>query len=111
MRTSRGDGVKIRRRYIAFRVSGGRIDRERVVDILRSLLQQVSIDAPEAEPKLILYDEASQRGLLRCGHRLLAQVKDKIGGVEGIDGKSAKFVILGVSGTIKAAKRKFLSPR
>lgn len=105
-------GVRIRRRYIAFQIGGGKIDKERVADLLKSLLRQISLDleAPGAEPKLILFDEATQRGLLRCGHRLLAQVKDKIGGAEGINGESAKFIILGVSGTIKTAKRKFLSP-
>ncbi|MCS7131150.1 MAG: hypothetical protein NZ934_00235 [Hadesarchaea archaeon] len=103
--------VRLKRRYIAFQVSGGRIDKERATKVLRSLLQQIflSQNAHEVEPKLISFDEVSQRGLLRCGHKLVAEFKDKMKEAKGIDGKEARLVILGVSGTIKAAKRKFLS--
>ncbi|MEM2908315.1 MAG: Rpp14/Pop5 family protein [Candidatus Hadarchaeales archaeon] len=103
--------VKARRRYIAFQISGSRVERGKVADILSSLLQQISLnlETPEAEPKLILFDEATQQGLLRCGHRLLAQVKDKLSRAEGMNDKGTKFIILGVSGTIKTAKRKFFS--
>ncbi|MDI6883832.1 MAG: Rpp14/Pop5 family protein [Hadesarchaea archaeon] len=58
--------------------------------------------------KLALYDESSQRGLLRCGHHQLDEIKTSMAGA-GEGAKGAPFRIIGVSGTMRAAKRKFLA--
>lgn len=68
-----------------------------------------SLGAAEVKPRLIFFEAPSQRGLLRCGHGLVDEVKAGMGEAGGIDGKKARFAILGVSGTIRAARRKFLS--
>jgi RNase P/RNase MRP subunit POP5 len=51
----------------------------------------------------------SGRVLLRCEHKQVAQVKAAILKLKRIGGRDVAFSILGVSGTIRAAKRKFLS--
>jgi RNase P/RNase MRP subunit POP5 len=88
-----------RRRYVAFKVTGD----GGLIAILR-LVKKLKQEA-EKKPsiKLVEYDHNTGFGLLRCGHLETAMVKD------GLVGSSAKekIKILGVSGTVKAAKRKF----
>lgn len=103
--------MRPKRRYIAFRIVGERVDKNEVAGELNSLIQRLpsSLGAAEAKPHLIFFEAPSQRGLLRCGRKLVDEVKAWMGEVGGIGGKKARFAILGVSGTIRAAKRKFLS--
>ena len=56
-------------------------------------------------PRLIFFDESAKRGLLRCGHLQVGETRETLGGLS-VGG--ASFTITGVSGTIKACKRKFL---
>jgi RNase P/RNase MRP subunit POP5 len=59
--------------------------------------------------RMIFLGADSGRVLLRCEHKQVAQVKAAILKLKRIDGRNVAFNILGVSGTIRAAKRKFLS--
>ncbi len=97
-----------RRRYIAFEVAanvnGASVSR--AVNFLCA--NQPKSD--RALVKLVLYDENSRLGLLRCGHRQLDQIKTSMAGAD-VGAKKPPFRVIGVSGTIKAAKRKFLAPR
>ncbi len=96
-----------RRRYIAFEVIG---DRSKG-DVLRAVssLRAGQPESDRALVKLVLYDASSQKGLLRCGHRQLDEIKASMVGAGG-GAKKASFRTVGVSGTIRAAKRKFLMP-
>lgn len=100
--------MKQRRRYLAFEVVGNvsKSDVLRAVNSLRARQPR----ADQARVKLVLYDASSQRGLLRCGHRQLDEIKASMVGAGG-SAKKALFRTIGVSGTIRAAKRKFLTPR
>jgi RNase P/RNase MRP subunit POP5 len=97
---------KFRRRYIAFKVSGGSVKREEVVKFFSSLFGGRL--AGEFYLKLIFYDEGSGMGLLRCGHRHVEIVKKMISEAK-IRGRDNGFIVIGVSGTIKSAKRKYFS--
>ncbi|MDI6819960.1 MAG: Rpp14/Pop5 family protein [Candidatus Hodarchaeaceae archaeon] len=103
--------MRPKRRYIAFRIVGERVGKKEVTGALNSLIQRLpsSLGGAEVKPYLVFFEAPSQRGLLRCGHKLVDEVKAGMGEAERIDGKKARFAILGVSGTIRAAKRKFLS--
>lgn len=92
---------KFRRRYIAFETSGGMVQKiveKEVVALARG------IGAPGPILKLVYYDDATSQGLMRCGHRQVGEIREKIEVNE-------KMRTLGVSGTLRAAKRKFLLPR
>jgi len=97
--------MRPRRRYIAFEVAGraGKGEVARAID--GSLRGVPNLD--RAALKLILYEALSRQGLLRCSHKQVNEIKAAMSGVK-IGDKEVAFTILGVSGTIRAAKRKFL---
>lgn len=90
---------KLRRRYVVFKVNG-----ELNADaVWRSVEKAVRGVTPM--PRLIFFDEFMKCGLLRCGHLQVGKIKEALGRLS-VGG--ATFTIIGVSGTIKACKRKFL---
>lgn len=99
--------MKQRRRYLAFEFRGraSRADVSRVINSLCALNPKID----RAMLKLVLYDVRSRRGLLRCGHRQVDEVKASVSGAKVIGAKGVSFKVLGVSGTMRAAKRKFLA--
>lgn len=88
-----------RRRYVVFAVDPGtplnHLDR-----ILENMKPK---DARYFS--LILYDEGEGKGIIRCPHTHLDNIR-----AHG-KGSSSAIRILGVSGTIKRARMKFLRPR
>jgi len=102
---------KLRRRYIGFENLGAKVGRNDVFKALNRSLHHLSGSEPNRKLlKLVFYDADSQQGLLRCGHKQVNEVKTAIEGEKKIGDKGISFRVLGVSGTIKAAKRKFLAP-
>jgi len=81
--------------FESFTGEGGKEVLEKIVAICREAGME------EPRPRLIYFDLATSRGLVRCGHKQVDLIKKKI--------RSDRIRILGVSGTIRAAKRKFLS--
>ncbi len=96
---------KFRRRYIAFEVKG-KVAKADLARKLASLSNGNGTEGPQ--PKLVLYRRG--RGLLRCGHMQVRGLVNKLTRTNEIKGEKVGLRILGVSGTIKAAKRKFLAP-
>ena len=102
--------MRPRRRYIAFEIIGAKMGRNDVVKALDLTFRGAhDLELNRALLKLVFYEASSQRGLLRCGHKQVDEVKAIITGRE-IGEKKASSKVLGISGTIKAAKRKFLIP-
>ncbi|MBA7635271.1 hypothetical protein ES703_42872 [subsurface metagenome] len=101
--------MRRKRRYIAFEFIGG-ASKGDISWTINNVLHARKLEVDKKMLKLVLYDTDSRRGLLRCGHRRVNEVKAAMLGVKKIGGKEASFLILGVSGTIRAAKRKFLVP-
>ena len=102
--------MRQRRRYIAFELVGSRASKG---DIMRAIGHSLHTRNPAFDwrmLKLVFHDVSSRRGLLRCGHRQVDELKAAMASITKIGGGEASFVILGVSGTIRAAKRKFLAP-
>ena len=101
--------MKPRRRYIAFEVEGSKAGGG---ELWRAIEHSLRVNSPKIDRtmlKLALYEKSSQRGLFRCGHKQVDEVKAAISSVGKIGGRKASLRIFGVSGTIKAAKRKFLA--
>lgn len=101
--------MRRKRRYIAFELIGEASKRD-ISWTINHVLHTRKMEVDKTMRKLVLYDMDSRRGLLRCGHRQVNEVKAAMLSIKNIGGKEASFVSLGVSGTIKAAKRKFLGP-
>lgn len=101
--------MRPRRRYIAFEVVGAKLSRNEVTRAILNSLRGSSDFVDVGAVRLILYDAGSGRGLLRCGHKQVTQVKAAIEKLKRIGSGKVSLAILGVSGTIRAAKRKFLS--
>lgn len=98
-----------KRRYIAFELlsAANKADVLRVINFLHARVQGVD----PALLKLVFYDARSRLGLLRCGHLQVSEIKTSMSGAHTIEQKKVTFKVLGVSGTMRAARRKFLAPR
>ena len=100
--------MRQKHRYIAFGVSGAKFSKGEVTRAIINSLRSLQ-DFDMSAMRMIFFEAGSGRGLLRCEHKQVAQVKAAILKLKRIGGRSVSFSILGVSGTIRAAKRKFLS--
>ncbi len=89
---------KYRRRYIAFRIKKSSQMRKKE-DPLSELKREL-----ESFPYswVIMYDRGKEQGLIKCDHRKVEKLLQKVGENEDVK-------ILGVSGTIRNARKKFLS--
>ncbi len=102
--------MRFRRRYIAFEVEGGRVSRG---ELRKAIEHSLRVSYPKIDQtmlKLAFFEASSKRGLFRCGHMQVDDLKVAISSVGKMGGGKASLRVLGVSGTIKAAKRKFLTP-
>ena len=99
--------MRKRRRYIAFES----MRKASVPDVLQTI-NFLRASRPKMEQsmlKLVLYDENSRLGLLRCGHKQVDEIRAAMSSAGENHAKMMSFRVLGVSGTIRAAKRKFLA--
>jgi len=108
--TVRGRGMRPRRRHIAFEVLGAKLSRSEATRAILNSLRGSSDFVDVGVVRLILYDAGSGLGLLRCGHKQVTQARAAMAKLKRIGGEEVSFNVLGVSGTIRAAKRKFLAP-
>jgi len=101
--------MRKRRRYIAFES----VREASVQDVLQTInfLRASSPKMEQSMLKLVLYDENSRLGLLRCAHKQVDEIKASMSSAGENHAKMISFRVLGVSGTIRAAKRKFLASR
>jgi RNase P/RNase MRP subunit POP5 len=100
--------MRQKRRYIAFGVSGAKFSKGEITRAITNSLRSLQ-DLDTSAVRMIFFEAGSGRGLLRCEHKQVAQVKAAILKLKRIGSGGVSFSILGVSGTIRAAKRKFLS--
>jgi RNase P/RNase MRP subunit POP5 len=97
----------VRRRYIDFKVSGGAdLAGSEVFDALASefrLLYGVK-GLSEAGLKLIEYDAAACRGVVRCNHAHLTGVRAALARLVELGGAPASIQVELVSGTIRSLR-------
>lgn len=58
-----------------------------------------------------LYDEQAQRGVIKCRHTSVEEMRVILSLIQYIGETKATIRILGVTGTIKSAKNKYLTPK
>ncbi|NJE00400.1 ribonuclease P protein component 2 [Thermococcus sp. JdF3] len=104
--------LRDKHRYIAFQVIGERPFKK---DEIKRAIWDASISAlgtlgsARAKPWFIKFDEKSQTGIVRVDRKHVEELRFAMTLVTEINGSRAIFRTLGVSGTIKRLKRKFLA--
>lgn len=101
----------IRRRYIAFKLTTKSIPTRRWIleNLTRTLPQPDSQHQPHFDYlRVIEYDDKTGLGIIRCGHKALDAIRVSIGKMPYASQDIIDAEVLGVSGTLKALRRKFL---
>jgi ribonuclease P/MRP protein subunit POP5 len=104
--------LRDKNRYIAFQVIGERPFKK---DEIKKAIWEASLSAlgflgsARAKPWFIAFDEKSQTGIVRVDRKHVEELRLALTFTTHINGSKVIFRSLGVSGTIKRLKRKFLS--
>ncbi|ASJ10272.1 ribonuclease P protein component 2 [Thermococcus sp. P6] len=104
--------LRDKHRYIAFQVIGERpFSGDEIKKAIwdASLLALGFLGSARAKPWFIKFDKKSQTGIVRVDRRHVEELRFALTMVTEINGSRAIFRTLGVSGTIKRLKKKFLS--
>ncbi|AMM54698.1 ribonuclease P protein component 2 [Pyrococcus kukulkanii] len=99
-------------RYIAFQViSEQPFTKGDIKEMIWSTILRVlgEVGTSMAKPWLIKFDEKSQTGILRCDRNYVEHVRFSLALIVEFKGRKVLVRTLGVSGTIRRLKRKFLS--
>jgi ribonuclease P/MRP protein subunit POP5 len=97
---------KIRKRWIAFRI---RSDRDVSVKEFSAILGKIIEHEGIKKFSVIEYDCSKKVGILLCGHRSLDKMRLALSKVEKVTKREITVKVIGVSGTIRKLKRKFLA--
>jgi ribonuclease P/MRP protein subunit POP5 len=100
----------LKRRYIALKIMGDEVlNRFQLINYIKSCLSQIDgVELDKVKLRLIELDLERKNCIIRCTHKYSQNVKDCL--QYGRIGDSEIIVrVLGVSGTIKALRRKFLT--
>jgi len=100
-------------RYIVFEiVSKKEVAFENMVNVVWSASLQLFGEVGTSKFRMwvpsMLFDKARKKGVIRTTHDSVEEVRAVIASVKEIEGESVIFHVLGVTGTIRSAKSKFL---
>jgi len=101
----------VRRRYLAIKVlSEQSISKREIVDAVWNAVLQLfgEYGASQTNLTFIEYNSEKSWGIVRCSHRALEMVRASVASVIEINGKPVAIDVLGVSGTLKALRKKVL---
>jgi ribonuclease P/MRP protein subunit POP5 len=101
----------VRRRYLALRVvSEQRVTERAVMDAVWNAVLELfgEYGASQTNVSLIEYEPQRNYAVVRCSHTALERVRASVASVTEIDGKPAVIHVIGVSGTLKALRKKAL---
>jgi len=102
---------RVRRRYLALSVLSEQPISERdAMDAVWNTLLQLfgECGASQANLTFIEYNSEKNRGIVRCSHRALEMVRASVASITEINGKPVAIDVLGVSGTLKALRKRML---
>lgn len=98
-----------RRRYLMFQIASEVGPGEKTLEeaIIRGILTLYGLKGlSQANPQLIEYDEKEKMGILRCSHTQLRQVRASLAYITSLEGLPASIQVKGVSGTLRALRRR-----
>jgi len=100
----------LKKRYIGFKVAADSLPSQReVLTLVVTELRTLGYDPdPMLRVRILAYNEVTGVGMLRCDHRSVAKIRDAFHRVQAKSSSATTLRILGVSGTIRALRRKFL---
>jgi len=101
----------VRRRYLALKVlSEQPIGKRHIVDAVWNAVFQLfgEYGASQTNLTFIEYNSEKSWGIVRCSHRALEMIRASVASVTEINGKPVAIDVLGVSGTLKALRKKVL---
>lgn len=108
--------LREKKRYIAFHVISE--NKVEFTDLLTSLWRSLlSLLGEKGTSKVDLWimkdtwDENKQRGLIRCNHKKVEEVRLALGLIKNIKEEDVIVRSLGVSGTMKSAQKKYFGKR
>jgi len=99
----------VRRRYLALRVlSEQSISKRDVMDAVWNAVLQLfgEYGASQTNLTFIEYNQEKSWGIVRCSHKAVEMVRASVASVIEINGKSVAIDVLGVSGTLKALRKR-----
>jgi ribonuclease P/MRP protein subunit POP5 len=103
---------RVRKRYLALKVVSEQPVNERVVmdAVWNSVLKLFGeYGASQANLSLIEHDLQRNYVVVRCFHTALERIRASIASITEINGKPAIIHVVGVSGTLKALRKKALA--
>ena len=101
----------MRKRYLAFRVASEHSANKRdVADAVWNAILKLfgEYGASQTHLALIEYNQEKRWGIIRCSHRTVEMVRAAVASITEINRKPVALHVLGVSGTLKALRRKVL---
>lgn len=99
----------LRRRYIAFEVFHEcELDKKSIIHIIHKNYIQLYGEYGLADANIALIDYRENKGVLRTTNKALENTKTVLALIRLFNKKEVRFKILGVSGTIKKCKKKYL---
>lgn len=106
--------LRSNKRYIAFEIISD--SKPGYNDIVNAVWEAMldflgELEASKAKIWFIknLYDENNQKGVMRCGHNYVEHMRAVLSLIKTIGENSVIIKILGVTGTIKSARTKYLT--
>jgi len=103
---------RVRRRYLALRVvSEQHLDERDVMDAVWKAVFELfgEYGASRTNVSLMEYDPQRNYAVVRCSHTALERVRASIASITDINGKPAVIRVIGVSGTLRALRKKALT--
>ncbi|MBE0512272.1 hypothetical protein IBX38_04400 [Candidatus Bathyarchaeota archaeon] len=103
---------RMRRRYLALRVvSEQRVTERAVMGAVWNAVLELfgEYGASQTNVSLIEYDPQRNYAVVRCSHTALERARASVASITEIDGKPAVIRVIGVSGTLKALRKKALT--
>lgn len=100
----------LKKRYVGFRLTSDHVHSRHEVSTL--LLNELNVSWRDDEKmirvRMLGYDVEKGLGILLCDHKSVDKIRDVFDNIQDESHGTTTFQVLGVSGTIKALKRKFL---
>ena len=105
--------LRSRKRYVVFEiVSEQPVKYEDLLDTIWSQMMNFLGELESAEAKMWLiqnlYDTTKQRGVIKCKHDYVEHIRAVLSLIQVVGETKSLIKILGVTGTIKSAKNKYL---
>ncbi len=100
---------RVRWRYLAIKVLSEKpFDKREVMDAVSNAVLQLfgEYGASQANLRFIEFDPRKDYAVTRCSHAALEMIRASIASITEIDGRRVVFHVLGVSGTLRALRRK-----